>query len=174
MYGAIVVGARCAAAPTAMLLARRGYKVLLVDRATFPSNIPHGHLIHRHGPRLLHRWGLLDRVIASGCPPITTRVSDADGIGFAYGPRRLALDTILLEAAVEAGVEFRDGIVIDEFVGDGERVVGIRGRQAARSGAAASPRARAGPSSRASTRAPRIGRSTARGTARRQTRRAAT
>ena len=45
MYDAVVVGARCAGAPTAMLLARKGYKVLLVDRATFPSNIPHGHFI---------------------------------------------------------------------------------------------------------------------------------
>jgi glycine/D-amino acid oxidase-like deaminating enzyme len=50
MYDAIVVGARCAGAPTAMLLARKGHKVLLVDRATFPSNIPHGHFIQHSGP----------------------------------------------------------------------------------------------------------------------------
>jgi len=50
-YDAIIVGARCAGAPLAMLLARRGAKVLLLDRAAFPSDIPHGHFIHRHGPR---------------------------------------------------------------------------------------------------------------------------
>ena len=36
-YDAIVVGARCAGSPTAMLLARNGYRVLVVDRATFPT-----------------------------------------------------------------------------------------------------------------------------------------
>ena len=55
MYDVIVIGARCAGAPTAMLLARKGYKVLLVDRAAFPSEIPHGHFIHRHGPARLQR-----------------------------------------------------------------------------------------------------------------------
>jgi flavin-dependent dehydrogenase len=53
MYDAIVVGARCAGASTAMLLARKGYKVLLVDSVKFPSDIPHGHFIHRDGPRRL-------------------------------------------------------------------------------------------------------------------------
>ena len=70
-YDIIVVGARCSGAPTAMLLARKGYKVLLADRARFPSEIAHGHFIHRHGPRRLRDWGLLDRVIATGCPPST-------------------------------------------------------------------------------------------------------
>ena len=37
-YDAIVIGARCGGAPTAMLLARKGYRVLMVDRATFPSD----------------------------------------------------------------------------------------------------------------------------------------
>jgi choline dehydrogenase-like flavoprotein len=71
MYDAIIVGARCAGASTAMLLARRGLDVLLVDRARLPSEIPHGHYIHRHGPRRLRDWGLLDRVLATGCPPVT-------------------------------------------------------------------------------------------------------
>ena len=62
MYDAIVIGARCGGAATAMLLARKGHRVLLVDRATFPSDIPHGHLIHRAGPTRLASWGLLDRV----------------------------------------------------------------------------------------------------------------
>ena len=44
MYDAIVIGARCGGAATAMLLARKGHRVLLVDRAVFPSDIPHGHL----------------------------------------------------------------------------------------------------------------------------------
>ena len=141
MYDAIVVGARCAGASTAMLLARKGHRVLLVDRATFPSDIPHGHLIHRHGPRRLARWGLLDRVVATGAPPVTALTSDFqdfplssddlvtdDGVALAYGPRRSALDKVLVDAAVEAGVELRTGFVVDEFLSDGERVVGVLGR----------------------------------------------
>src|SRR5262245_30677506 len=100
VYDAIVVGARCAGAPTAMLLARRGLRVLLVDRSIFPSEIPHGHFIHRHGPRRLHDWGLLERMTATGCPPSTSFTLDAGefrltgrdlvlgGIAFGHGPRR--------------------------------------------------------------------------------------
>jgi 2-polyprenyl-6-methoxyphenol hydroxylase-like FAD-dependent oxidoreductase len=75
MYDAIVVGARCAGLPLAMLLARQGAKVLLVDRATFPRNIPHGRFVHRHGPQRLKRWGLLNRISHSS-PPITTQLTD--------------------------------------------------------------------------------------------------
>ena len=76
IYDAIIVGARCAGASLAMLLARQGAKVLLVDRATFPSDIPHGHFIHRHGPPRLRAWGLLDKV-ASRTPAISRMVRDA-------------------------------------------------------------------------------------------------
>jgi flavin-dependent dehydrogenase len=153
MYDAVVVGARCAGAPTAMLLARKGYKVLLVDRATFPSNIPHGHFIHRLGPRCLHRWGLLDRVVATGCPPITTRSTDTgdfplvgtellvDGVAMGYGPRRTALDGVLVQAAVEAGAELREGFAVEGFVADGDAIAGIRGRDRG-SGATVTERAR--------------------------------
>lgn len=139
MYDAIVIGARCAGAATAMLLARKGHRVLLVDRATFPSDIPHGHLIHRLGPKRLARWGLLDRVLATGCPALTTMTLDAgdfplvgralsvDGVPVACGPRRTALDRVLVDAAVEAGAELRAGFSVESLVRDGERVVGIRG-----------------------------------------------
>ena len=76
MHDVIVVGARCAGAPTAMLLARKGYRVLLVDRASFPSDVPHGHFLHRGGPKRLAKWGLLDRVTATNCPAATTSLMD--------------------------------------------------------------------------------------------------
>jgi len=77
MYDAVVVGARCAGAATALLLARKGYKVLLVDRSSFPSNLAFStHYIHQSGAALLKRWGLLDKVAASNCPPITTLYFD--------------------------------------------------------------------------------------------------
>src|SRR5688572_15659694 len=69
-YDVIVVGARCAGSPTAMLLARKGYRVLVVDRATFPSDTVSTHIVHPPGVAALARWGLLDRLAATGCPPI--------------------------------------------------------------------------------------------------------
>ncbi|MET0938509.1 MAG: FAD-dependent monooxygenase, partial [Gaiellaceae bacterium] len=71
-YDAIVVGARCAGSPTAMLLACEGYRVLLVDRATFPSDTVSTPMIHPPGVAALARWGLLERVVATGCPPVDT------------------------------------------------------------------------------------------------------
>jgi flavin-dependent dehydrogenase len=138
-YDVIVVGARCAGSPLAMLLARLGAKVLLVDRATFPADIPHGHFIHREGPRRLASWGLLER-IAEVTPPVTealthfgdfplvSRNLSVDGIAWGYAPRRYVLDEILVDAAVEAGAELREGFSVDDFVFEGERMVGIRGR----------------------------------------------
>ena len=75
-YDAIVVGARCAGSPTAMLLARKGYRVLVVDRATFPSDTISTHVIQPTGVAALERWGLLDRLTATGCPPIAIHSFD--------------------------------------------------------------------------------------------------
>jgi flavin-dependent dehydrogenase len=61
-YDAIVIGARCAGSPTAMLLSRKGYRVLLVDRATFPSDTVSTHIVHPLGIAALSRWGLLERL----------------------------------------------------------------------------------------------------------------
>ena len=138
-YDAIVVGARCAGAATAMLLARSGFDVLLVDRARFPSDIPHGHFIHRDGPSRLAEWGLLDDVLATGCPPITSYVEDlgdsfalrgdnlsVDGVPVGLGPRRAALDAVLVNAAVDAGVELREGFAVEGLTFQDGRVTGIR------------------------------------------------
>jgi len=151
-YDAIVVGARCAGAPTAMVLARRGWRVLLVDRATFPSDTVSTHLLHAPAIAALHRWGLLHRVVATGCPPINTYSFDfgpitisgtprpVDGINTAYAPRRTVLDKILVDAAAEAGAEVREGFTVDEILIEDGAVVGIRGRDP--HGAAACERAR--------------------------------
>ena len=71
-YDVVVVGARCAGAATAMLLAQSGVNVLVVDRAEFPSDTLSTHAIARGGVVQLARWGLLERVAASGAPPIRT------------------------------------------------------------------------------------------------------
>src|SRR5689334_17827283 len=125
MYDAIIVGARRAGAATAMLLAQRGHRVLLVDRAARPGSLPQGHFIHKDGPRRLHRWGLLDHIVASNCPavdvqsldfgdfPLVARDMRVDGIAWGYGPRRRVVDQILLEAAIAAGAEVRDRFVVE-------------------------------------------------------------
>jgi flavin-dependent dehydrogenase len=141
-YDAIVVGARCAGSPTAMLLARKGYRVLVIDRASFPSDTLSTHLIHAPGVAALRRWGLLDRVIASNCPANTTYSFDFgpititgtprphDGISTAYAPRRTVLDAILVDAAAAAGAEVRERFTLEDIVIDDGVVVGIRGRSA--------------------------------------------
>ena len=139
MYDVIIVGARCAGSPLAMLLARQGVKVLLVDRARFPSDIPHGHFIHRHGPRRLRDWGLLDR-IAERTPAISSMIFDAgdfpllarnlveDGVAWGYGPRRTTLDSILMHAAAESGADVRTAFSVFEYIIENGTVVGIQGR----------------------------------------------
>jgi flavin-dependent dehydrogenase len=141
-YDAIVVGARCAGSPTAMLLARKGYRVLVVDRASFPSDTLSTHLIHAPGVAALHRWGLLEELVASGCPPVGTYSFDfgpftiagnppaCDGIATAYGPRRTVLDKILVDAAGRAGAEVREGFTVEDVVIEDRKVVGIRGHGA--------------------------------------------
>jgi 2-polyprenyl-6-methoxyphenol hydroxylase-like FAD-dependent oxidoreductase len=134
-YDAIVVGARCAGSPTAMLLARKGYDVLVVDRATFPSDTISTHLVHRPGVEALERWGLLDRVLATGCPPIDTYSFDFGPFtitgkpGAAYAPRRTMLDELLVEAASGAGAEVRQGFTVESLVIEDGRVCGIRGHE---------------------------------------------
>ena len=123
-----------------MLLARQGHRVLLLDKARFPSDTMSTHLVHPPGIAALERWGLLGRLEATGCPPIETYSFDLgpltfsgsprpiDGVAHAYAPRRTVLDKLLVDAAVEAGAELREGFAVDELLFDGGRVTGIRGR----------------------------------------------
>ncbi len=138
----VVVGARCAGAATAMLLARQGHRVTLVDRASFPSDTLSTHAIARGGVVQLARWGLLDEVLASGAPPILHasfhvggevtrhRIKAKAGVDHLLAPRRHVLDALLVDAAVRAGVDLRTGVNItrvDQYLG---RVTGVVGRDA--------------------------------------------
>src|SRR3954470_8443588 len=138
-YDAIVVGARCAGSPTAMLLARKGYRVRLLDKASFPSDTMSTHLVHPPGVAALERWGLLDRLVATGCPrggrssfssgPLTfaAKPQPVDGFAHGYCPRRTVLDKLLADAAVEAGAELREHFTVDELVFCDGTVTGVRG-----------------------------------------------
>ena len=141
MYDVVVVGARCAGATTAMLLARAGLRVLLLDRAPFPSDTLSTHFIWHSGVALLARWGLLEQVRASGSPPIVRIRQDMEDVSLAgklpaipdadaaYAPRRHILDPILADAAVAAGAEFHDRCGATGLMFSGDRVVGVEYRR---------------------------------------------
>ena len=133
-----------------MLLARAGMRVLVIDRASFPSDTISGHFIKPAGVAWLARWGLLDKLTATGCPPIRRRSVHFGDEPFAIpslpagtlpalAPRRFVLDKMLLEAAQAAGAEVREGVAVSELVREGDRVVGVATRD--RAGARASERA---------------------------------
>jgi flavin-dependent dehydrogenase len=135
-----------------MLLARNGYRVLLVDKAAFPSDTMSTHLAHPPAVAALARWGILERLEATNCPPITKYSFDfgpvtiagtprpADGAAKAYCPRRIVLDALLVEAAVAAGAELREAFTVEEILVDDGRVTGIRGH--AKGGATVTERAK--------------------------------
>ena len=137
-YDAIVVGARCAGSPTAMLLARKGYRVLVVDRATFPSDTVSTHVVQPLAVAALARWGLRDRLAATGCPPIHTYNFDFGPVTISglpgtkdspvgSCPRRIILDKLLVDAAGEAGAEIREGFTVEEILIEDGLVAGIKG-----------------------------------------------
>ena len=119
MYDVVVVGARAAGAATALLLARAGLGVLLVDRGQYGSDTMSTHALMRGGVLQLTRWGLLDAVIAAGTPPVrlttfryandvvTVEIQPSFGVDALYAPRRTVLDRLLVDAATAAGVDTR-------------------------------------------------------------------
>ena len=140
-YDAIVVGARAAGTATAMLLARHGLQVLLVDRSRYGADTLSTHGLMRGGVLQLSRWGLIDRVVDAGTPPIrrtTFSYSNAQavvtirpsfGVDALYAPRRTVLDPILVDAATAAGAEVRYGITVTDVRRDAHgNVCGIVGR----------------------------------------------
>lgn len=139
-YDAVIVGARPAGAATALLLARAGLRVLVVDRSAYGADTMSTHALMRAGVLQLARWGVLDRVIDAGTPPvrratfyvgperITIPIKPADGVDALYAPRRTVLDPILADAAMAAGAELRYGVTVTGLRRDSTgRVTGVTG-----------------------------------------------
>src|SRR5262245_29778588 len=137
-FDVIVVGARCAGASTAMLLARAGARVLLVDRGAYGTDTLSTHALMRGAVLQLHRWGVLPEIVAAGTPPVrsttfsytghdvTVPIEPKFGVGELYAPRRKLLDRLLVDAAADSGVEVRHGVRVDDVVRDNRgRVRGI-------------------------------------------------
>lgn len=152
-----------------MLLARKGYSVLMVDRATFPSDTMSTHFIQQPGIALLHRWGLLEELLATGMPPFskatigtseggeTIDVPEVPGVPGLLAPRRTRLDKMLLDAAVAAGAEVRERFTFEDVLEEDDRVVGIVGRDPSRSGIEERARLVVGADGRHSTVADKVG-----------------
>jgi len=140
MCDVIVVGARCAGSAIAMLLARKEYRVVLLDRDTFPSDmVMSTHFIHQRGVACLARWGLRDQVVSTESAPVTRFDIDVgpytlsgsppsfDGEACAFAPRRIFLDEILIRAAASSGVDVREGCRVEALLMEDGRVTGVRG-----------------------------------------------
>lgn len=136
-YDVVIVGARCAGSSTGMLLARRGYRVCVVDRASFPSDALSTHVMTGDSASRMAKWGLLPALAASGCPPLRAIImaigSESENIFPAanplptFAPRRTVLDKLLVDAAREAGAEVIEHFSVRSLVRDGDVVTGIRG-----------------------------------------------
>jgi 2-polyprenyl-6-methoxyphenol hydroxylase-like FAD-dependent oxidoreductase len=119
------------------LLARKGYRVLAVDSAKFPSDTVSTHLLHPPAVAALERFGVLERLKATSCPPIEKYSYDFGPFTIAappgkpgqvaYCPRRTVLDNLLVDAAAAAGAEVRESFSVDELVVRDGIVTGIRG-----------------------------------------------
>ncbi|MBI06252.1 MAG: FAD-dependent oxidoreductase [Rhodospirillaceae bacterium] len=139
-YDIIVVGARCAGAPTAMILAQKGYRVLLLERDGVPSNMMHStHLIHPLGVAYLKDWGLL-KTIEARSTPFTDWTVDLhgavmhgppppfSGVAHSIAPRRDILDGELAAAAERAGAELQFNCRVNGLMFEDGRVVGVEAK----------------------------------------------
>ena len=121
-FDVVVIGARCAGAATAMLLARAGHRVLMVDRGRYGTDTLSTHALMRGAVLQLHRWNVLPAVIAAETPPVrqatffygdesvSVPITPRDGIDALYAPRRYLLDRLLVDAASAAGVDVVYGV----------------------------------------------------------------
>jgi 2-polyprenyl-6-methoxyphenol hydroxylase-like FAD-dependent oxidoreductase len=134
----IIVGARVAGAATGMLLARAGLRVLVVDRAHFPSDTLSTHQIQVPGVARLARFGLLEPLLEAGTPPtphvrfqagaavIEAEFPTYQTVNMMISPRRTVLDALLVDAARTAGAEVREGCSLEALTSEGDRVAGVR------------------------------------------------
>ena len=142
-YDAVIVGGRVAGASTALLLARAGARVAILERSAHGSDTVSTHALMRAGVLQLSRWGLLPEVLRAGTPPVRrtlfhyagdppvqVSIRPSPGVDALYAPRRHVLDRILVDAAAAAGADVVHGATVTGLRHDGGRVRGVvaRGR----------------------------------------------
>ena len=136
-HDVIIVGARAAGAATAMLLARRSIRTLLLDHGPPGADTLSTHALLRGGVAQLARWGLLDEIVAAGTPPVrrttyrhggesvTITMKAAHGVDALYAPRRTLLDPLLVRAAADAGADVHHRTCVTDLIVTGGRVTGV-------------------------------------------------
>lgn len=138
-FDAIIVGARCAGASLATVLARAGLQVAVIEQATFPKMTLSSHLMEADGLDFLRRLGVLEAVRQTGVrfmKQIDMRLNELrlvtnwplrfDDIGGAAFLRRHLLDSILADAAAAAGADVRMSTKVVEVLWDRGRAAGVR------------------------------------------------
>ena len=137
-YDAVVVGAHPAGAATAMLLARRGWSTLLLHRNGLSDDRFVTSPLQRGAALLLARWGLLDAVLTAGTAPVrrtvfrygdeeeVISVQPSHGVDVLCAPSRSVLEPLLVQRAVDAGVDVRLGTTVTDLLWRGGRVAGVR------------------------------------------------
>jgi flavin-dependent dehydrogenase len=137
-YDAVIVGARCAGSATALLLARAGLRVLVVDRGRHGTDTLSTHALMRGAVLQLQQWGVLPAIQAAGTPtvrratfvygsePLSVPIKPRDGIDGLYAPRRTVIDRVLADAAMAAGAQVEYGVRLVELVrGERDRITGV-------------------------------------------------
>ena len=126
-YDVVIVGARAAGASTALLLARAGARVLVVDKGVYGTDTLSTHALMRGAVLQLARWGLLPAIVSAGTPPVrsttfsyieqdvTVAIEPRFGVSALYAPRRALLDRVLVDAAAESGAQFEYGVRVDDL-----------------------------------------------------------
>ena len=139
-YDVVIVGGRAAGASTALLLARAGLRVAVVERSRLGADTVSTHALMRAGVLQLSRWGLLPELVAAGTPAIRhTAFHYADGedarvtlratpgVDALFAPRRHLLDRVLVEAAATSGADVLHETPVLGLLRDGDgRVLGVR------------------------------------------------
>jgi flavin-dependent dehydrogenase len=150
-FDVIVVGGSVAGAPTATWLARKGHKVLVLEKDHFPRDTNSTHFIWPRGMSYLNRLGVAEQVRAvtphfrdlevniegirlhGRVPPEAVRErfidlhGNADGVVDWYaGPRRFFLDKLLLDTARAAGAQVCEDTAVQSLLFEDGRVVGVR------------------------------------------------
>jgi 2-polyprenyl-6-methoxyphenol hydroxylase-like FAD-dependent oxidoreductase len=96
-FDVVIVGARCAGSPLATFLKRAGLSVCVIDQTDFPSDTLSTHMFQIGGIEVLQKLGVLDSVLESGAPPITSSYMKFEDVDLS-GPPRLRANDIAVRA----------------------------------------------------------------------------
>ena len=129
-FDVVIVGARCAGAATALLLARAGVRVLVVDKGVYGTDTVSTHALMRGAVMQLQRWGVLSKIIKAQTPPVRTTtfgyrarsvvvaIEPRYSVDALYAPRRTVLDRALVDTATLAGAHFSYRTQVSELTRD--------------------------------------------------------